>query len=268
MQCPRGCTHAADSADCRRWRWLVMHKGDFELTVLNDNGKSPVITISSCTSATRVLTRARTIGRTILNITTPEANGFYNNFGRHATDVGNQQRERLSLAARRQRRQGPKGALFDAEIGFVSATALLNTRRHTALTVWEFAEAFADEVVSSTTMRRRTSTTIEAIKAREGDAHARAETRGSAEAHRPICFEELARRRRRAGDTSAPVNPPRGRAGGCCEAPACAEGEPKRPRYFCAGCARERPGCSGWYHFECFWRAHRAELRNRCATCE
>ena len=38
-------------------------------------------------------------------------------------------------------------------------------------------------------------------------------------------------------------------------------GEPKRPRIFCPGCAREREGCSGWYHAACYWRQHRACLK-------
>ena len=75
---------------------------------------------------------------------------------------------------------------------------------------------------------------------------------------RPCSFVEESRKRRRAGDMLAPKNPCRGAR--CCESD-CDPNEKKRPDLFCAGCKRERPHVNGWYHLACFFKRHKAELR-------
>ena len=261
MACPRGCKHGSHSTGCLRWSWTVLHKGRWELEIWSD-GSHLVIALSSCTSATRCVHLARQVGNTTWRVVCPMGVGCYNIFGRNATDGGDQQRNRLSLSSRRRTRVGPKGALFDAEIGaFVNGSIIAELKRKAKLTLWEFADEYTSDVLASVTMRQRTPARMAAAAAAQHDASSSG-TRAEKCAHTPIDFlAECARAKRaakHAGSSSMPVTGKRGRA--CCETD-CDPGEPKRPRIFCPGCAREREGCSGWYHAACYWRRHRACLK-------
>jgi hypothetical protein len=182
--------------------------------------------------------------------------GYYNIFGRSPTDGGDQQRQKLSLATRRRTRQGPKRALFDAEVGVVDGAIVAESLRSVPGTIWDFVDEYTTDVLSNVTMRRR------ALAA--AAAAARGATRSSDRAHEPIDFLAERARLKRASSSSGssrdatPVTGKRGRA--CCETD-CAPGEPKRPRIFCPGCKRERDGCSGWYHEACYWKRHCSVLR-------
>ena len=229
LRCPARCTHQPDAQGCNRWRWVVLHKGEWELTAWPDNNRL-VIAVSDCTSATRLVELHRTVGKCIMQTHAPEAIGLYTCGGRHPTDVGDQQRKRLNLGARRLCRQGPKGALFDAEIALTDATVLASLLRPDAhVTVWDISDEYADEVLSNATARVHVESAAHA--ARSG-------------AHQPVCMAEERSKRKREGGTVPQRWAGRGRK--CCEAPAC--DNPKRPRYFCRDCKFERNACNGWYH--------------------
>ena len=246
MTCPKACKHSLGSNACKRWCWTVLHKGQWELELWCD-GTELVILLSNCTSATRMMTLSRSVGRQTRQPLCPGGVAQYNIFGRGPTDTGDQHRRRLSLSNRRRLRQGTKGALFDAEIGFVNCRVVAERLRATHVTVWDVADEYCSEVLAATSMRRNTL----AAAAEEPTA-----TRSQRDAHRCVSYSELHSRLRRAGGAPAGKRAKRGRA--CCEAAAglCAPGEPKRPMYFCAGCEREREDCSGWYHWECYWKRH------------
>lgn len=250
MACPRKCVHACndESPQCSRWRWVVLHKGPWELTIWFDRAK-PTITLSDCTSATRMVWLARTVGKRIQWVLCPEAPGLYNLFGRSATDTGDQHRKRLSLAVRRQQRQGPKGALFDAELALVDCCVIWRRlQQNDSLTVWDFADAFCEETLDSVSMRRR-----------ETALH-RFEQQGEAtrlHRHRPVHPPSELRRKRRTGQGEGEASSGRGV---CCRKPLCAPGSTQRGEVFCPQCARELEGCNGWYHFDCFWDVHECLL--------
>ena len=148
---------------------------------------------------------------------------------------------------RRRLRQGPKGALFDAEIGFVNGRIVAERLRSTHVTVWDFADEYCAEVLAAVSMRRTA-----AAAAAQQRATA---TRAQRDSHRLISYSELHRSAKRAG---APAGKRAKRGRTCWEAAGggCAAGETKRPMYFCAGCKREREDCSGWYHWDCYWKRH------------
>ena len=161
----------------------------------------------------------------------------------------------MSLAVRRRLRQGPKGALFDAEIGFVNGTAVANRLRSEHLTIWDFASEFASEVLRDVSMRRATPATLAAsLRDDEGVSDAQA-TRAHALSHIPVCWSEDRKRARAAGEEQLPTAK-RGRV--CCRAEqnGCGTGEPQRPHYWCPGCDTERG--AGWYHWACYWKCHQA----------
>lgn len=253
MVCPKKCTHEASMGHCKRWAWTVLHKGHWELEIWSD-GASLVLGLSSCTSATRCVELARTVRRETRLPLCPMGIGLYNLFGRGPTDGGDSQRKRLSLACRRRQRQGPKGALFDGEIGFVNGAILASELRSGHVTVWDFADEYSTEVLTSVSMRRVTPAA--AVAAAQANSSG---TRAQEYAHTPIDFTSECSRQKRIGGSS--VNAKRGRA--CCERKlgSCNNdnGEPKRPRLFCPGCKHERKDCSGWYHVSCYWKRH-------CAT--
>ena len=267
MACPSKCKHGMNAVGCRRWSWCVLHKGQWELCVWSD-GRQLVSTVSDCTSATRLIELSRfTDGSTMLPLA-PEPIGMYNVFGRGPTDGGDGQRKRLGLAVRRQVRQGPKGQLSDFELALVGATALANGLRDET-TVWDIANEYSSDVLSSVSMRERSSASLAAATTTAADgceeaAHGtRAATAAQQEKHRPRWFAQEARKRRRAeaasdGDARDGPCPAPARGAKCCMAPACAPGEPKQPYIFCAGCKQEREKCSGWYHFDCYWKRHKA----------
>ena len=123
FRCSRGCSHGVDAASCKRWCWTVLHKGDWELQLWCD-GEALVAAMTDCTSAMRTIVVGRTVAKKCVLVHVQEGIGMYSTFARSATDSGDQQRKRLQLASRRQTRQGPKGALFDAEIGFVNGSIM------------------------------------------------------------------------------------------------------------------------------------------------
>ena len=102
---------------------------------------------------------ARTVGSKAYLVDVPEGIGLYTLFGRSCTDNGDQHRKRLCLAARRQPRVGPKGALFDAELGLVNGAIIMSILRSAqgGVTTMEFLELYVDEVLSSVQLRRRST---------------------------------------------------------------------------------------------------------------
>ena len=260
MTCPKGCKHTTASTACKRWSWTVLHKGDWELEIWSD-GAALVVALSSCTSATQCIRLGRSVGRSMRLAVCPMGIGMYNIFGRGPTDGGDQHRQRLSLATRRRTRQGPKAALFDAELGFVNGMIETGPLRSAPqITIWDFADEYSMDVLPHVTMR--VGTPAAAAAAAEQMASG---TRGQQCAHTPINFSLNSAKQKRAckrsGGTSAPsVTAKRGKK--CCEAKfgTCDPDEPMRPHVFCPGCKREREDCTGWYHEACYWKRHRAVL--------
>lgn len=254
MCCRKKCTHDTSSAGCKRFSWTVLHKGEWELQIWSD-GESLVIALTSCASGTRLIELTRTIQSECRLALCPEGIGLYNQFGRGPTDGGDQHRKRLSLASRRRLRQGPKGALFDGEIGFVNGTLAARHLRATEMTVWRFCDEFCNDVLASVSMRRRTSALMElATEARRRES-TRAGTGSACGAHQPLLYRR-ASERATSSDAPCAYTSRRG-AHTCCEAEDGCE-ESARPTVFCAGCKRDRDECSGWYHWPCYWKRHRA----------
>ena len=251
MACPSGCKHRADDQHCRRWCWTVLHKGEWELQIWSD-GKALVIALSDCTSATRVVQVGRSVEHTCVLADAIEGVGLYGIFGRSCTDGGDQHRKKISLAARRQKRQGPKGALFDAEIGFVNGAIIMKHLRGSEYTTWDFCEMFMSEVLGSVCMRQRMPTATQAMQvAQESESGMR--TRAEHNAHLPIHVAAENRRKRRRGEqaqSGAPVTV----RGSKCTRSDCAPGSTKYPDIFC-------PGCNSWYHLPCFNKSHTCCLK-------
>lgn len=155
---------------------------------------------------------------------------------------------RLSLAKRRRLRQGPKGALSDAEIGFVNGAIVADHLWARPVTTWEFVDLYCAEVLAAISARQRGGPALAAATEDGG------RTRGDLRSHIPMWFADGARKRRRVGGVSEPA-PMRGR--GCCLHPGCDAGEPIRPSFYCHACAQTE-GCNGWYHWSCYWARHRA----------
>ena len=250
MQCPRACKHQPDSVTCNRFKWCCMHKGIWELHIMADCRKL-VVMMTSCTSATRAVTIARTVGRANWWVKVPEAIGLYVNIGRGGTDTGDQLRRMLDLGSRRRQRQGPKGALFDAELCFVDGSIIANDLRESHATVWDFAAEYASEVLAAVRMRG----VVPAAQTAAAEMHADARL----VSHVPINFRSEGRKARRNGEDYSAKCGAR-----CCmrdsDEHACDAGETQMGVLFCAGCAR-RNGCNGWYHEACYWRRHAAVLR-------
>ena len=125
LNCTRGCKHATGQTGCIKWAWTILHKGEWELHIWAD--KKLVVAMTSCASGTRLVELTRpldNLNREYAHVLVPEAIGFYNVFGRGATDGGDGERKRLSLSARRRLRQGPKHALSELEICFVNGVVL------------------------------------------------------------------------------------------------------------------------------------------------
>ena len=249
MTCSKACKHELDSSTCKRWCWTVLHKGDWELELWSD-GAELVIGLSSCTSATRLVQLGRSVGRQTRLALCPLGIGMYNIFGRGPTDGGDQHRRRLSLAIRRRPRQGTKGALFDAEIGFVDGTIVAERLRSTSVTLWDFADEFSSAILSSVKMRNQSRLPAALVAAQHSS------TRAQCDAHRLLNFSEEHSTQVRA---NAGVGKQAKRGHQCCMHGSCDPHEPKRPRYYCAGCKREREACNGWYHWSCYWKRHRAD---------
>lgn len=243
--CPKSCTHDSRSAGCKRWQWTVLHKGDWELQVWGDGG-SLVIALTTATSATRSAALCRTVANKMYLAQCPEGIALYNLFGRGPTDGGDSLRKRLSLAVRRRERQGPKGALFDAELGFVNGKAIAELLRHETLTMWQFVEEYCSDVLSTVSTRQCIPMAI-----------SQSATRAQRQSHQLVNFAEEARKARRNNHTGTGT----ARRGTCCmrdsECEPCDDSEPVRTSLYCPGCAR-RKGCSGWYHWACYWRCHSA----------
>ena len=193
----------------------------------------------------------------------PEGIGLYNLIGRSATDGGDQERKRLSLANRRQLRSGPKGALLDAEIAMVNATVVAEDLRSHAVPVWTFVFDYSTEVLSSVILRRRVPAWLRAFPVSnesEADAEPAAVTRAQQQLHQPVDLAAEWRRKRKAGEL-VDSDPKRQPKPGRCASSECRAGLPQRGDVWCAGCAREVPGCNGWYHLECFCKRHKVQLR-------
>ena len=74
MACPSGCSHLASADGCKRWSWAALHKGEWELNLWSD-GAACVLTLSSCTSATRCVTLSRTVGSHCRRVLALQARG-------------------------------------------------------------------------------------------------------------------------------------------------------------------------------------------------
>jgi hypothetical protein len=227
----------------------VLHKGVWELELWSD-GAELVIGLSSCTSATRMVELSRSVGRETRLALCPLGIGMYNIFGRGPTDGGDQQRKRLSLGSRRRQRVGTKGGLSDGEIGFVNGTLLAEHLWSKPTTVWNFVDQYSSEVLSAICVRDQSNLPAGLAAAQQSGG-----TRAQCDAHRLISFSELHSQQTRA---NAGVGKRAKRGHQCCMHGSCNPREPKRPRYFCAGCKREREDCNGWYHWDCYWKRHRA----------
>jgi hypothetical protein len=262
FRCSRGCSHGVDAASCKRWCWTVLHKGDWELQLWCD-GEALVAAMTDCTSAMRTIVVGRTVAKKCVLVHVQEGIGMYSTFARSATDSGDQQRKRLQLASRRQTRQGPKGALFDAEIGFVNGSIMAkHLRGRGEVTAWNFALEFYTDVIRSVTMRQRLTTELRATQPLPVSVPADSRTvmtRTRLSLHVPRNFVSENRRSRQAGDSQVP---PRwvGRGKHCCLQGECHPQAPKRPVWWCSGCAAEREECTGWYHEDCFWKRHSVRM--------
>ena len=248
MACPDGCKHGIHDQHCRRWCWTVVHKGEWELQIWND-GKALVIALSDCTSATRSVQVGRSVQRKCVLANATEGVGVYSIFGRSCTDGGDQHRKKISLAARRQLRQGPKGALFDAEIGMVNGAIIMKHLRGEECTTWGFCELFMSEVLSSVCVRQRMPTAMQAMRVAE-ESESGMRTRAGCKAHMPIHVAAENRCKRRRGEqvpSGAPVR------GWKCTRSDCAPCSTRRPDIFC-------PGCNSWYHLPCFSKLHTCTL--------
>lgn len=256
--CSKDCDHAPDSQSCKRWRWTVLHKGEWELQILADGKNSLVILLTDCTSATRTMAIGRTVNKKQVSVQAPEGIAIYSNRARSGTDGGDQHRKALGLATRRQLRQGPKGALFDAEVAFVNGAILARYGRGHEVTTMAFAMDFYREVVDAVSMRRRP---LRAALAHDLAVPMGPRTRGQSQSHVPE-FPVLENREKRArGDCEDVPARWAGRGASCClhdHRPAwneCVVTSPKRAQVICHDCAK-KPGCSGWYHFKCFFECH------------
>lgn len=257
LRCPKGCQHTAASSSCCRGRWAVMHKGTWELCLWCTGSGGILAIMSNVTSSTRLYDVALTCSKQIVQFRQPEPMAFYQFFGRGGTDGGDQERKRLSIANRRQKRVGPKGALFDFEIGCVDGKIVAEELRSKSLTVWDFTLEFIRQTLASVSTRLRVPAHLQALKAVQCDdtedaIPAQVTTRAQAASHVPVDVRRENRKRRRAGLEA----PPRwaGRSSTCCCAPHCPEGVPKHAEWWCGGCDR-------WYHPECFWPAHEVRVR-------
>ena len=255
LKCPRGCKHAASAAGCTRYSWTCLHRGDWELQLWSDRAEgSLVVALTDCTSAARTMTVTRLVDGKTQQATVPEGVGIYTTFARQASDGGDQLRKHLQLASRRQLRQGPKGALFDAELALANASIVANDLRPGTSSTWEFAMQYYNEVVKSVSMRRRTPPWMSAISS---DAAAGAtaavaveRTRAQACRHRPHYFKEENKRTRSEGDDGVLHATVKGHK--------CAErcGWAGRPDVWCGGCEQDRGRGRAWYHFSCFFDCH------------
>ena len=157
-------------------------------------------------------------------------------------------------AARLERKRKPARGVQRRRPGTHGAI-ILDQLQQTKLTKWEFVSQFSSEVLRAVSTRRRQTAIVRADGTTIGGAGMPA-TRAEAHAHEPRWFSAESRKRKRAeGGVSRAANC---RGATCCLSPDCAEGEPKRPSFFCAGCKRERDKCNGWYHWSCYWKRHRA----------
>jgi hypothetical protein len=255
LKCPRGCKHAASAVGCTRYSWTCLHKGNWELQLWCDRSDdSLVIALTDCTSAARTLKVTRQVDGKTQQASVPEGVGIYTTFARQASDGGDQLRKHLQLAARRQVRQGPKGGLFDAELGFANGSVIANDLRQHQSTTWDFAMEYYSDVINSVSMRRRMPAWLSAIAsdAAAGATAAAAVERTRAQAcrHRPRCFREDNKRKRSDGDDGGRHATVRGHV--------CAErcGWAGRPEVWCGGCERDRGRGNAWYHFSCFFDRH------------
>ena len=180
--------------------------------------------------------------------------GRYSIYGRSATDGGDQARKRIGLAARRQLRQGPKGALFDAEIGFVNGAIVGEELRGGSLKTWDFCYEFMSDVLRSVSVRKNAPVQLHHGLHSISDT---ATTRAAQAAHVPVDFVVENRAKRKRGEECGSRSCGRGRT--CCRSD-CQRGLPQRPSIFCKGCS-EIEGCSGWYHFPCYVNAHAFSLK-------
>ena len=270
MKCKEDCDHsmeAAQDSGCKRWAYTVVSKGDWELEIVQDGtsskGSHIILGHSDFFSATRVSTLSRTVAKKILAVKFPEGTSAYNQFGRHGADTGDGGRKRLRLAARRTERRGPKGALFDAEIGFYNGYVVTSflcgkTRQERtrglpqhADTVIAFATRYATEVICSVSMRRRVPAHLQpyvtALAVRAPLASPSLETRAMREAHKLI----NAYARAKAASASGVRVTGRGKS---CSINGCKR-LPVRPHFWC-------PGCGAWYHLECYFEVHRCWLKS------
>lgn len=140
-------------------------------------------------------------------------------------------------------RQGTKTALGELEICIVNGVICAEDLRDEIVTVWEFADEYARDVLAAVSMRSTWSATVEAELERPA-------TRGAAEAHVPRCFPHENKLKRKAGEEAPPSWAGYGKVCAMRD-DECAPCDPheSRPDIFC-------PGCHAYYHFACFFHRH------------
>lgn len=116
------CSHGPDDESCMKYAWTVVHKGDYELRIWQDN--QPIISYGNFFSATRCgeVNRGAHGAKESYAIWAPESIWHYNLEGRSGTDGHDQQRKKLATASgRRVVRAGVKGILFALDIALTNA---------------------------------------------------------------------------------------------------------------------------------------------------
>ena len=258
QKCKRGCKHEVGAINCVVGCWCVLHKGPWELVLFRGTKDTVVAVVSNCTSSTRVFEMGRTLSKRFMQMIQPEPLALFNLIGRGPTDGGDQQRKRLSLAARRQKRMGPKGALSDAEILFSSnGTAVAEHLRGKRVTAWDFVLEFYRDVIDDVSMRRRVTAELQPLQdalADDNPSLAVAVTRAQAHEHELMSFHAEGKRKRKAGEGEQEEGERVDLRGKCCMHPGCPAGLPQRSEWWC-------PGCHAYYHVPCFWKRHCVALK-------
>ena len=180
-----------------------------------------------------------------------EGVGRYAIYGRSCTDGGDQLRKKIQLAARRVLRQGPKGALFDAELGLVNGSIIYKWF-HEGATVWDFCTRFYDEVVSEVQVRKHFSPAMRAVgfgepSSSSAEEQPLARTRARSEAHTPVSLADERKRKIRLKVEG--VGHRWAGRGFRCDRNDCAPGSSVHPDIWC-------PGCGKWYHLDCWAKSH------------
>ena len=119
-----GCSHGPDNTDCNKFRFVVVHKGEWELEVWQDS--KMIVCLTNFFSAGRAGMLARGSHRSKISykVWAPEGIWYYNIEGRSPTDGNDQQRKKLNLASRRVMRYGMKEMLFGLDLALTNGSIM------------------------------------------------------------------------------------------------------------------------------------------------